>query len=62
MDFTLTKNTKNRENNRYFYMYYKRINKSIDRSQGKVLYSSHQEKAIQGVELQSKINVMEVAV
>lgn len=43
-------------------MYYKRINKSIDRSQGKVLYSSHQEKAIQGVELQSKINVMEVAV
>ena len=37
-------------------MYYKRINKSIDRSQGKVLYSSHQEKAIQGVELSLSSN------
>lgn len=35
-------------------MYYKRLNKSIDRSHEKVLYSSHQEKAIQGVELQNK--------
>lgn len=50
----IQENLKNRENNRYFYMYYKRLNKSIDRSQGKVLYSSHQEKAIQGVELQNK--------
>ena len=35
-------------------MYYKRLNKSIDRSQGKVLYSSHQETAILGDELHKK--------
>ncbi len=35
-------------------MYYKRLNKSIDRSQREVLYSNHQGTAIQGDELHKK--------